>query len=99
MLINLILTNIVPDMTSIIKQLENSKYSTVLYVLGNSLQIDDDNQLPEYGGDQRFSDISENCDVIAAEYSSLYSKNIIFWPCPKLKVSEMNHRSSALIFK
>lgn len=75
------------DMKSLIQQLENSKYSTIVYVFSNSLKMGDENLIKD-AESQRHGDFLGYCDVIAAELSLLYGKNIIFWPCPKMKVSE-----------
>lgn len=70
-------------MRSLIQQLENSKYSTIVYVFSNNSKISDDKDAEN----QRFGDFFGYCDVISTEFSMLYNKNIIFWPCPKMKVS------------
>lgn len=76
-------------MKTLIQQLENSKYSTIVYVFNNSSKVGDDISMENAEG-QRFGDFFGYCDVIATEFSQLYNKNIIFWPCPKMKVSEKN---------
>lgn len=82
------------DMRSLIQQLENSKYSTILYVFSNSSRIEDDNQQPA-GESPRFGDFFGYCDIIASQLSSLYNKNIVFWPCPNMKVSVMTSWSKS----
>lgn len=27
------------------------------------------------------------CDIVSVQYSILYNKNVLFWPCPQMKVS------------
>lgn len=73
-------------MRSLIQQLENSKYSTIVYVLSHSSKTEDDSQVKDVES-QRLGEFSGYCDVIASEFSILYNKNIIFWPCSKMKVS------------
>jgi hypothetical protein len=29
------------------------------------------------------------CDEISFEFSTIYNKNVIFWPCPKMMVSSI----------
>ena len=73
-------------MKSLIQQLENTKYSTIVYVLSHNSKLGEDNQIKE-GESQQTGDISGYCDVMASELSILYNKNIIFWPCSNMKVS------------
>lgn len=82
-------------MRSLILQLENSKFSTFVYVFSNSSKSGDDKD----SEGQRFSSFSGYCDVIASELSILYNKNIIFWPCPKMKVSKKSFPVSVIEFK
>lgn len=73
-------------MRSLIQQLENSKYSTILYVFSNNSRAEDEAQ-PASSDGHRLDDFFGFCDVVASQLSSLYNKNIILWPCPKMKVS------------
>jgi hypothetical protein len=77
---------LVSDMRSLIQQLENSKYSTILYVFSNNSRAEDEAQ-PASSDGHRLGDFFGFCDVVASQLSSLYNKNIILWPCPKMKVS------------
>jgi len=73
------------DLKSLIQHLENSKYSTIVYVLSNGTKTDQDSIATR---NQTFSDdFTGYCDIIATDLSLLYNKNVIFWPCPKMKVS------------
>lgn len=75
-------------MRTLIQQLENSKYSTIVYVFNNSTKANDEVIVKDEES-QRFGDFFGYCDIVASEFSALYHKNIIFWPCPKMKVSEV----------
>ena len=88
------------DLRSLIQQLENSKYSTIIYVLANGTSSITNSQQEENANIVRdyvkgrvpkiFSyDFSGYCDVVSKEFGLLYNKNIIFWPCPKMKVSNL----------
>lgn len=73
--------------------MESSKYSTIINVWynGSSKESHHDNKLNDLPYLQETTNhhngISGYCDVMSSELASLYNKNIIFWPCPKMKVS------------
>lgn len=75
-------------MKFLIQQLENTKYATIVYVLNHNSKLGDDNQINDVEG-QQLGDISGYCDVIASQFSMLYNKTIIFWPCSNMKVSKI----------
>lgn len=74
-------------MRSLIQQLENAKYSTIIYVFGNNSRRSDENLLKADDKPQRLGDFFGYCDVLSSELSIIYNKSIIFWPCPKVRVS------------
>ena len=74
-------------MRSLIQQLENVKYSTVIYVFSNSSKKADEDFIKDADASQRIGDFFSYCELLSSELSILYNKNIIFWPCPKMKVS------------
>lgn len=39
------------------------------------------NKMPSITSDTGF------CDTISTQYTELYNKRVLFWPCPKMKVS------------
>lgn len=97
------------DLKTLVKHLENPKYSTVLYVSdgygsrrrnistfvvkSNKKESENErekeeeeinngsNKMPTTASDTGF------CDTISTQYTELYNKNVLFWPCPKMKVS------------
>lgn len=77
----------ITDMRSLIQQLESMKYSTIIYVFSNSSKKVEENLVKEPEIPQRLGDFFGYCEVLSSELSILYNKNIIFWPCPKMKVS------------
>jgi hypothetical protein len=74
-------------MRSLIQHLENIKYSTIIYVFSNGSRKVEENAVKEPESPQRLGDFFGYCEVLSSELSLLYNKNIIFWPCPKMKVS------------
>lgn len=86
----LLLFRLFSDMRSLIQQLESSEYSTIVYMFSNSSISSDDLSTINDSfdiGNLRTENFYGFCDVIASELSSLYQKNIIFWPCPRMMVS------------
>ncbi|KAG5680911.1 hypothetical protein PVAND_010389 [Polypedilum vanderplanki] len=79
-------TTVSDDLRTFMKYLENSNYSTIIYALNNrSKLINNDNEIKKSSSLNHLHDISGYCDVISTELSNFYNKNIIFWPCPKMK--------------
>lgn len=88
------------DLKSLIYHLENSNYSTLIYVL-SSESIDE--PINVNGGNNRISHTSQHndlmgyCDVIATEFSAIYKRNVVFWPCPGMRVSTNKQHMKRLI--
>lgn len=79
------------DLSTLIHHLEHSNYSTLIYVLSSSPSIDerisDETYQISYTSQHKRNDMTGYCDVIASEFSAIYKRNVIFWPCPAMKVS------------
>lgn len=99
------------DLKTLVKYLENPKYSTVLYVSdgygsgrrGNSTFVVRTNKKESENEREKAEEINNGsnkmptttarasdtgfCDTISTQYTELYNKNVLFWPCPKMKVS------------
>jgi hypothetical protein len=54
-------------------------------MFSNNSNLEDGNKDVE--NQQNLGDFYGYCDILATKFSVLYNKNIIFWPCPKMKVS------------
>lgn len=72
------------DIRTLIHHLEHSNFSTLIYVLSNGSREASNSDNPVIDTSRY---VSSYCDVISSELSSLYQRNIIFWPCPRMKVS------------
>lgn len=82
------------DLSTLVYQLDILNYSTLIYVL-NSGSIDEtisqeQSNHMSFTSQQTVNDLTGYCDVIASEFSAIYKKNFIIWPCPGMKVSETN---------
>ncbi|XP_063708957.1 uncharacterized protein LOC134837507 [Culicoides brevitarsis] len=108
------------DLKTLVKYLENPKYTTVLYVSDGygsggrrvSSFVEDlrrkqaeeektenkaaaegeakDDEEIDKGGNKMPSTISNAgfCDTISTQYTELYNKSVLFWPCPKMKKTQ-----------
>lgn len=79
-------------MRSLVQQLERTEYSTIVYMFSNSSTMSDWAAINDtlHIDSQRLENFNGFCDVLATELSSLYRKNIVFWPCPTMMVSEID---------
>lgn len=78
------------DLSTLIHHLETSNYSTLIYVLSSTSideAISDERYQISYTSQHKWNDMTGYCDVIASEFSAIYKRNVIFWPCPAMKVS------------